>query len=247
MDTTDNISQQEFERIESYILGLMTDAEKQSFESEMNIDQNLRSRYEDIKVLLQEVELASLKDSMEEFHSDLKSSTPVLPINSNRQFVWKPLAIAASLLFLLAISLWVFLGNSTENEKLYTAYYQPDPGMVTAMGLPSNYEFDRGMVDYKTGDYRAAITRWEMLLKENPENDTLNYFLGSAFLALGDAVQAQPFLEKTIQDQSEIFQKEASWYLGLCLIKSGKTEEAIKFLQKSGREEAAEIIGKLKK
>ena len=88
MDSNNLYSQQEFERIEGYILGLMTDAEKQSFESELEIDQNLRARYEDIKVLLQEVELASLKDSMEVFHAELKSSTPVVPINSKKPFTY---------------------------------------------------------------------------------------------------------------------------------------------------------------
>ncbi|MCS4435755.1 tetratricopeptide repeat protein [Aquiflexum gelatinilyticum] len=246
MDSNNLYSQQEFERIESYILGLMTEEEKLSFESELKIDQNLKTRYEDIKVLLQEVELASLKDSMEVFHAELKSSTPVGPINSKKPFTWKPLAVAASLLFLLAITLWVFLGNTNENEKLFTAYYQPDPGMVTAMGTNSNYEFDRGMVDYKTGDYQAAITRWEKLLAQKPHNDTLNYFLGSALLAVGDDKLALPFLQKTLETESGIFLKEASWYLGLAYLKSGNNAEALKYLQNSGREEAAEIIEKLK-
>jgi tetratricopeptide (TPR) repeat protein len=246
LDSNSLYSQQEFEKIEGYILGLMTDAEKQSFESELEIDQNLKTRYEDIKVLLQEVELASLKDSMEVFHAELKSSTPVVPINSKKPFTWKPLAVAASLLFLLAITLWVFLGNTTENEKLFTAYYQPDPGMVTAMGTNSNYEFDRGMVDYKTGAYQAAISRWEKLLAQKPDNDTLNYFLGSALLAIGDDELALSFLQKTLEMETGIFQKEASWYLGLSYLKSGNNAEAVKYLQNSGREEAAEIIEKLK-
>lgn len=245
MDTSDNISQQEFERIESYILGLMTDEEKKSFEAELNLDPKLRANVKDLKVLLQDVERASLKESMDEYHAELKA-TPVVPMLPHKQFNWKPLAIAASVLFLLAISLWVFLGNSNENEKLYTAYYQPDPGMVTAMGLPSNYEFDRGMVDYKTGDYQAAITRWEKLLAEKPDNDTLNYFLGSAFLAIDDTELAKSYLEKTSLMESSIFQKEASWYMGLSLLKSGNNTEAIKYLQKSGRDEAAELVEKLK-
>lgn len=245
MDTTDNISQQEFERIESYILGLMTDEEKKSFEGELNLDPKLRANVKDIKALLQEVERASLKESLDEYHSELKS-TSVIPLLPERQFKWKPLAIAASVLLLLAVSFWVFVGSSTQNEKLFMAYYVPDPGMVTAMGLQTNYEFDRGMVDYKTGDYQAAITRWEKLLAEKPDNDTLNYFLGSAFLAVGNPDQAKSYLEKTILMESSIFQKEASWYLGLSLLKSGNNTEAIKYLQKSGREEAAEIISKLK-
>lgn len=245
MDATNNISQQEFERIESYLLGLMTEEEKVPFESELEKNQIFRNQYEDIKVLLQEVELASLKESMDGFHSELKS-TQVVPILPKKQIYWKPLAIAASVLFLLVISFWVFLGNTSENEKLFLAYYQPDPGLVTAMGNSSQYEFDRGMVDYKTGDYRAAITRWEKLLAEKPDNDSLNYFLGSAFLAIGDPDLAKPYLEKTTQIESGIFQKEAYWYLGLSLVKSGNSAEAIKYLQKSGRDEAVEVISKLK-
>jgi tetratricopeptide (TPR) repeat protein len=246
VDSINSISQQEFERIESYILGLMTKEEIISFESELANDPKLRNSYEDIKVLLQEVELSSLKESMEEFHADLKSSTPVVPMTPKKQFVWKPFAIAASLLFLLAISLWVFMGNTPENEKLFMAYYQPDPGMVTAMGSSSEYEFDRGMVDYKTGEYQSAISRWEKLLAEKPENDTLNYFLGSSYLAIGDSKRANSYLEKTATNEGSIFEKEASWYLGLSLVKAGNNVEGKKYLQKSGRDEAQEIIQKLK-
>lgn len=245
MDSNNLYSQQEFERIEGYILGLMTDEEKKSFEAELNLDPKLRANVEDIKVLLQEVELASLKDSMEEFHAELKTSTPVVPIISKKPFVWKPLGVAASLLFLLAITLWVFLGNTTENEKLYRAYYQPDPGMVTAMGLQSNYEFDRGMVDYKTGDYPAAIERWEKLLAEKPDNDTLNYFLGSAYLAEGNPDQAKVYLEKTARKGSGIFQKEAFWYLGLTQVKAGNSESAKTLLEKSGKPEAQDLLQKI--
>jgi tetratricopeptide (TPR) repeat protein len=118
--------------------------------------------------------------------------------------------------------------------------------MVTAMGTNSNYEFDRGMVDYKTGAYQAAISRWEKLLAQKPDNDTLNYFLGSALLAIGDDELALSFLQKTLEMETGIFQKEASWYLGLSYLKSGNNAEAVKYLQNSGREEAAEIIEKLK-
>jgi tetratricopeptide (TPR) repeat protein len=117
---------------------------------------------------------------------------------------------------------------------------------VTAMSSNANYEFDRGMVDYKTGNYQDAIERWENLLAEKPENDTLNYFIGSAFLAMDDPAHAKSFLEKASHMTSGIFAKEASWYLGLSFLKSGNHEEAIKYLQNSEREEAAEIIAKLK-
>jgi predicted Zn-dependent protease len=246
LDSNKSISQQEFERIESYILGQMTEEETSVFEAELKQNPELQSNYEDIKFILTEVEISSLKESMDDFHAELLSSTPVVPIASKKQIFWKPYAIAASILCLLVISIWVFMGSAPENEKLFLAYFQPDPGLVTAMGTNSNYEFDRGMVDYKTGDYQAAISRWEMLLKEKPDNDTLNYFIGSALLATGEASEAQRFLEKVIKNQSGIFQKEASWYLGLSLLKSGKPEEAIMFLQNSGREEAAEIIEKLR-
>jgi tetratricopeptide (TPR) repeat protein len=245
MDSSNLYSQQDFERIESYILGQMTEKERLALESDMLQDQNLRNYYQDLKVILQEVELSALKENMEEFHEELALQKSVVPI-SKKEFIWKPYAIAASLLCLLVISIWVFMGSTPENEKLFMAYYQPDPGMVTAMGSNSNYEFDRGMVDYKTGDYRAAITRWEKLLAEKPDNDTLNYFLGSAFLALEDTELAKSYLEKTSLIESSIFQKEASWYLGLALLKSGNNTEAINYLQKSGRNEAAELVEKLK-
>jgi len=62
-------------------------------------------------------------------------------------------------------------------------YFKPDAGLITSMGGNENYEFYRGMVDYKQGNYKAAISRWKDQLKLKKDNDTLNFYIGVSLMA----------------------------------------------------------------
>jgi len=35
------------------------------------------------------------------------------------------------------------------------SYYKADPGLLTAMSSAISYEFDRGIVDYKSANYQG--------------------------------------------------------------------------------------------
>ena len=43
--------------------------------------------------------------------------------------------------------------QETVHQKLFAQFYQEDPGLITAMSSEGQYEFDRAMVDYKSGNY----------------------------------------------------------------------------------------------
>ncbi len=47
-------------------------------------------------------------------------------------------------------------------------------------------------------------------------------------------------------DAAKPFYKDACWYTGLALLKQGTVNEAIPYLEKSGRPESSELISKLK-
>ncbi len=141
---------------------------------------------------------------------------------------------------------WLLLGRVGREEKLFSAYYKPDPGLISAMSTTDNYTFDRAMIDYKTGSYDSAIKAWETLLAAKPDNDTLNYFIGSAWLAKEDGEQAIPYFKKVIVLPGSYFKHDAYWYTGLALLKQKKVKEAVSFIRQSAHEQKDALLLKLK-
>jgi len=245
LDTNYTISTKELESIEQYLLGEAGTAEKLAFESKMATDVQWALKVNEVKLLLAGIERTALKERLDNYHLNIKKNPPskgagrVIPLQ-------RRLMIAASVVLLAAISVWLYTLKGSRHEKLYAAYYKPDPGLISAMGVGDNYLFNRAMIDYKTGNYTKAINAWSKLKTSMSHNDTLNYFLGAAQQAAGNNAAAVGLLQPMAKDTAKPFYKDACWYTGLALLKQGNINEAIPYLEKSGRPESSELIIQLK-
>lgn len=244
MNNSENISQERFERIEQYLEWKMSVDERSRFESELTTDPQLAEQLEELRVLILGVETASLKDKMEAFHTDL---TPVKDIASgggNRStLIWR-WSIAAILI--VAFGLFWMLKSDNDYEKLYAKHFSPDPGLPTTMSSTANYEFYEGMVNYKQGDYKTALSKWETIRDDAMGMDTLHYFRGVAYLAKGDPDNSIKYLQPLWNMEDNSFSAETAHFLGLAYLKIGDIEEAINYLTFSKEESAKEILSEIK-
>ena len=117
---------------------------------------------------------------------------------------------------------------------------------MSAMGVSDNYLFNKAMLDYKTGNYKKAINEWSKLSISIRPNDTLKYFLGAAQQADGNSAAALLLLQTMAADVANPFYKDACWYTALALLKQGNVNEAIPYLEQSGRPESTQLISQLK-
>src|SRR4051812_67312 len=124
---------------------------------------------------------------------------------------------AAFIAAIITVGLY-FANNQSAEEKLFASYYKADPGLATVMSVSDNYEFERAMVDYKTGNYSEALARWEKLAKENTMSDTLQYFIGSAYLAHNNPSAAVVYFDKVTAKPKSTFTDDAYWYKGMALL-----------------------------
>lgn len=239
MNNQTNISQEEFERFESYFLNQLQAKDKFMFEMQLADDKEFSAKFQSVKAILEGIEETALRENLEGFHQELSEIKTI----KSKRFPW--LGVAASFLLLLGLFTWVFLLSPSEEEQLFSTHYQPDPGLVTAMGSSWEYEFDRGMVDFKLGGYEAAIERWEKLSKEKPQNDTLNYFLGAAHLDLKNTDKAIFYFERTLETGSSRFTDDAKWYLGLTYLLKGDLEQARENLERSNHPDSKTLIKSL--
>jgi tetratricopeptide (TPR) repeat protein len=220
--------------------------ESKAFAEELNENEQLLERTKEVKLLLLGINELSLEEKLAGFHKEilpavnLKKKARVLTLG-------RKLLVAASLLAVIALSLWWFLQNENPNEKIYSKYYTPDPGLATVMSGSSNYNFDKAMVEYKNGEYDKALEGWKNLYKEKPGNDTLIYFIAATYQAKKEDIRAiENFRQITANTQSA-FYKDACWYLGLSYLKQDKKAQAIEYIQKSDHHQREAILKTISK
>jgi tetratricopeptide (TPR) repeat protein len=245
LNTNTNISGEELDLIERYLLRSMSPDEMHEFALTLTQDTTLHAKVEEVRLLMLGVSEAVVEEKLNGYHSELpavdKGEAPGKIAWLNR------LLVAAAGIVVVAVGAWLLLGRPSEEEKIFAAHYKPDPGLISAMSTSDNYAFDRAMVDYKTGFYDTAILSWEGLLSTKPDNDTLNYFIGSAWLAEDESEKAIPYFQKVIEVPDSYFLKDAYWYLGLALVKENRKKEAIPYIEKAEHEQKEALLLKLKK
>lgn len=238
-----NISTEELSVIEDYLDSKLTDAELVAFEKRLEEEPLLAEKIAQVKFLRDGIERTALKFKMEEFHQK------AFPSRSTSRFLrptWMWSAAASLLVIIGALGWWSGWFDSN-SDKLFYAYYAKDPGFSTVMSNSDNYEFDRGMVEYKSGNYSKSLEFWIPLLDQKPQNDTLLYLVAMNELEINELQRSQTHLTQVLHNETSHFAKDANWYLGLISIKKGEFKQAIPYLEASSRKEADELISKLKK
>jgi len=240
-----NITQDEFERIEAYLNHLLSKEEVIEFEEQLKNDKEFAAKVEIIKTTITGIETQALKEQLNDFHDgldspeqDATSSKPKL-----RNLQWRRIAVAAVLVIAFG-SYWFFSMNS--NQNLYAEFYTPDPGLPTAMSNTDKYEFYNAMVAYKRGEYEDALKTWNNQLNTKPANDTLNYFVGSALMADQQANKAIAYFQEVIEQDRSVFKNEALYYIGLAFLKNDNETKAIEYLQQADLTKARDLLQKLK-
>lgn len=238
------ISKEEWELIEDFLRNNLSDAQKITFDNLSENDLEFPQKINEVKSVLQGVKEGVLQQKMDVWQENIHSfeEVSVKPIQTD----WKKHLMAASILLIIGLAAaWWILKPSAE-EQLFAQFYKPDPGLATVMAETQQYDFEKAMVDYKSGHYETALKSWEMLLKQSPQNDTLLFFVGSAHLGLDQTSSAIKFLENVAKLPSSTFQKDACWYLGLALLKENQQQKALHYIEQSEHENKQQLISKIK-
>jgi len=246
LDYTEDISQEEWETLERYVLNEMTPDERTELESRLSADASLQAKLAEVKLLMVGVGETMLQEKLQAFHRDMPVAEKELRIDKAPASSFKTWLLAASILLVAGVGGWLLLNRGSGSERLFAAHFKPDPGLITAMSATDNYAFEKAMIDYKQGNYAAAIQTWDSLQKGQPANDTLNYFLGVAHLAAKNSKEAIGYLQRVTALPASFFRSDAYWYLGLAHLKEGNKEEAKAAIEQSSHTTKNELLEKLK-
>lgn len=214
----DHIDQQLFEEIEAYLLNSMNPADKASFEERIASDPQLQNEIRLQQQLMALAQVASYQPQSK------THSAPAAPIRTISRWWW-----AAAAFVLIASGIWIFQ-SPTSPQRLANNFFQPDPGLPVTMSSSTQYQFYDGMVSYKEGDYKKAISTWQSLRQSNQNSDTLQYFLAMAELNQQQYNNALNLLLPLAQSPGE-WKEKASWFLAITYLQLGQPQNAQPWLQ----------------
>jgi len=239
----------EWETIETYLDQITVSEKETMFSDEMVSIPNIEQKIEHVKKVRDEIEDSIRQSKIKEFHEHISVDKKDLYVKENAVKKTKPPAIWYSIAAVLVVLFGIFwmMQNTNSPEKIFAKNFKPDIGLPLKMGATNNLEFYQGMLDYKQGNYKNAIDQWQVLWKDNPENDTLIYFLGVANLAQGNAEKALEYLKKQGRFQHSIFMEDAAYYAALAHIKKGEFVKAKMLLKKNPSDRNTNLLKELEK
>jgi tetratricopeptide (TPR) repeat protein len=221
---SDTMNQELFERIESYVLDRMDANERELFEAEIAQDQALRQEVAAQRECIMAVEVGAFSAALVEVGRNYQQENPVIePVNIKSVSNWSSmLRIAASIILLLGAG--YFFLRPAQHERLYAEFHVVDPGLPVPMSATDDPEFFDAMVDFKQGLYEKALQKWSPMLEEEPNNDTLLYYVAHAQLNLGQDQEALAKFSE-LRSGTGSFVVQSEWYSVLAHLKLGNTEQ----------------------
>lgn len=242
------ISPEEWDLIENWLDQNDVPGKTQMLSDKLTQIPNISQKIEHIEKIREEIEDSIRLSKIKEFHKHI--STDELPSDikriSTKKIKSNGIWYAAAAVLVVLIGIYWMMGISNTSERIFAENFKPDNGLPLRMNTADANGFYEGMLDYKQENYEAAIEKWQALLKINPESDTLNYFLGVANLALGNAAKSLDYLENQERFQQGIFREDAAWYAALAKIKERKFKEAEVFLKQNSSVRNTNLLNQLK-
>ena len=214
-----------FELIENYFEGKLSEEEKASVDSLLLSNSDFKDEFELYKNIVSGIKDAGkekLKNRLKEADKELDSASNVIERGEGNSYL-KIFAVAASVVLIIGVSIFYFFIKSPDYSALAIKFYEPEKGLPVEMGI-TNKPMDEVMNDFNKGDFMGAKGKLEKISEVN-SNDTISYFLGVVSYELKDYKEA--IADFTRVKTTSNYSDKAQYRLVLCYLKTSKKDEAL--------------------
>lgn len=246
-----NLSEEQYELIEAYLAGELSEADKALLESEMQADAVLQAevnRQRDIRLGLRALGIEKvLKKAQENYKASLVTAEPELVATPvvRPLLNWRYWVAAASVVSVLGIGYYAY--QQTANNAAEVAYaetFTPDSDddllkeFPTDASTDTRQQFLDAFTNYKAGRYDQVIDQVKTLPDDKKTVHYKNYFLGLSYLANQQPANAIPLLQRAQASSSISLRQKSEWFLALAYIKNQEKEKALPLLNRISTDKA---------
>lgn len=218
-----------YSSIERYLNHELSVEERMAFESELNLDADLRRELDFHKDLHQTLGNADegairkkLSTAADKWHKKTTSDDEksVLPFR-------KLISIAAVLVFAVGFLLW--LNNKPANQQ-YADTFEPYPMVLnqrSAADTAAQAKLITAAINaYSQKDFNLAANNFNLLSKLDDTALTYQFYEAVARLGNKEYNKASELFKALINKNDHLLVQQSRWYLAVTLKESGKTEAA---------------------
>lgn len=248
------MSDMNFDRIEDFLDGGLSDDQLKEFEKDLLNDPDLQMELD----LHQEVDEAIMENDIMDLRSKLEAIETPPKEQEKRKFKYltKWNIVAASLALFIGLGSLMFLVNnksSYSNEKVYSNYYKPYKMVVNTRSADANIDnmLVTALKSYEARDYHTALALFKQILDKDSTNITSNFYSGISNLEINEYGKANKNFTRVIKHKNNLFIEQSEWYLGFCYLMTNERDKAIKQFNTIARgnsfykAKAQEILSKL--
>lgn len=217
------------DKIDTYLKGKMSEAERQDFEQEMNNQEELFSTVETQRSALEYIDVLGdreLKGKLQQIHQRVIKPEEKIIAKKN---MWRNISLIAASIALLLGTYWFFLKPPT-SAQLFSIHYEPYDLSFTTRDLDATGDLTKIHRLYNNEEFEALIPLIESRLSSE-EDAKVRLALGIAYLNQGKANEAIEVLQILLKEKDPLFEEQAIWYTALAYLKLEEFSACTKHLK----------------
>jgi hypothetical protein len=235
-----NPSIHDIELIERYFDNSLNEFEVIQLKNRLGSEPELKSFFDQERLLINTIRFKAAQNDLR-FLKDLETSL-TLSSRSHIRKNWYYYAAAACITILVAAGFFAPSSVQT-SQDLYASYFEPYPNVFEPTMRGSGSLIRRPALNlraeafqaYEEGNYEKAAGLFSALLQEKKEPGIL-LLLGNTNLALNKTTEAKQNFNDLINNFDDL-DIQAKWFLSLCFLKEGNTQQARQLLEELGSTE----------
>jgi len=136
--------------------------------------------------------------------------------------------------------------------RIEPLYYLPIESRSEASLSKTEKLFEQGMAFYQQENYKSAINQLLLVIKQQPDDASANFYLGLCYLLIKKPDRAIFYLQKVIELNGDFLLEKCYWYLGNAYLLKNDGKKALEMFEKAlmmegdYEWEAREMIGNIK-
>ncbi len=204
--------------IEQYLNDEMTPQERKNFEQQLSADEHLRNDFELYNNINATMSASpnenELRQTLQQMNEKYFTSDAVVKKGSFKKW----LAVAASLIFIIAVSFYFLMKNTPSAEKLYAQFAQHTNLNIQLRGTAADSLAQQAATIFNNKDYTNALPLLQKYLQQQPDDIQMKFSEAICYLETGKPAEAEKIFT-TVAGGQTAYTETAKWYLALTALK----------------------------